>query len=111
MDVKASVKTVRSTPQKARLVIDLIRGKDVNEAFAMLRLTNKKACEPIYKVLHSACANAENNNGMDVNSLYVKEAYVNDGPRMKRLLPRSKGRGEIIIKRTCHITIVVAEKN
>lgn len=111
MDVKASVKNVKSTPQKARLVIDLIRGKNVEEAFAILRTTNKRACEPIFKVLKSACANAENNNGLDAQSLYVKEAYVGDGQRMKRLLPRSKGRGEIIVKRLCNITIVVADRN
>lgn len=110
MEAKAIANTLRITPRKARLVVDMIRSKDVREAFAILKLTNKRANEAVYKVLKSACANAENNNGMDANNLYVKEAYVNDGMRMKRMLPRAKGRGDVIIKRTCNITIVVAEK-
>lgn len=110
MEAKAIANTVRITPRKARLVVDMIRSKDVKEAFAILKYTNKRANEAVYKVLKSACANAANNNGMDGNNLYVKEAYVNDGMRMKRMLPRCKGRGDVIIKRTCNITIVVAEK-
>lgn len=110
MEAKAIANTVRITPRKARLVVDMIRSKDTKEAFAILKYTNKRACEAVYKVLKSACANAENNKGMDANNLYIKEAYVNDGMRMKRMLPRAKGRGDVIIKRTCNITIVVAEK-
>ena len=110
MEAKATAKTVRITPRKARLVLDLIRNKDVAEAKAILKLTNKKACEVINKVLNSACANAEHNYNMDVNNLYVQTAYVTDGIRMKRMLPRAKGRGDVIQKRTCNITIIVAEK-
>lgn len=110
MEAKAIAKTVRITPRKARLVVDLIRSKDTKEALAILNLTNRRACEVVSKVLKSACANAGQNHGMDVDNLYVKEAYVGDGLRMKRMLPRAKGRGDVIIKRTCHITIVVAEK-
>ncbi len=110
MEAKAIAKTVRITPRKARLVVDLIRSKDVKEAFAILNLTKKNACEAVSKVLKSACANAVNNNSMDANNLYIKEAYVGDGMRMKRMMPRAKGRGDVIIKRTCHITIVVAER-
>lgn len=110
MEARAIAKTVRITPRKARLVVDLIRNKDVAEARAILRLTNKQACEVVLKVLNSACANAEHNYSMDVNNLYVKTAYVNDGLRMKRMFPRAKGRGDIIQKRTSHITIIVAEK-
>ncbi len=110
MEAKAIANTVRVTPRKARLVVDLIRNKDVVEAYAILKLTNKKACEPVTKVLKSACANAEHNLKMDAKNLYVQTAYVNDGVRMKRMLPRAKGRGDVIIKRTCSITIIVAEK-
>ena len=109
MEAKAIAKTVRITPRKARLVVDAIRNKDTKEAFAILKYTNKNANEAVYKVLKSAVANAEQK-GMDINNLYVKETYANDGMRMKRMLPRAKGRGDVIIKRTCNITVVVAEK-
>jgi len=110
MEAKAIAKNVKCTPRKARLVVDLIRNKDVAEAQAILKLTNKQVTEDVLKVLNSAIANAEHNNNMDVNNLYVKTAYVNDGLRMKRLLPRAKGRGDVIIKRFSNITIIVAEK-
>ena len=110
MEAKAIAKTVRITPRKARLVVDLIRNKDVAEAKAILKLTNKQACEVVLKVLNSAVANAENNYNMDVNNLYVSSTYVTDGLRMKRMLPRAKGRGDVIQKRTCNITVVVAER-
>ena len=111
MEAKAIAKNVKCTPRKARLVVDLIRNKDVAEAQAILKLTNKQVTEDVLKVLNSAIANAEHNNNMDVNNLYVKTAYVNDGLRMKRMLPRAKGRGDVIIKRTCNITVIVAERN
>lgn len=111
MEAKAIAKNVKCTPRKARLVVDLIRNKDVAEAQAILKLTNKQVTEDVLKVLNSAIANAEHNNNMDVNNLYVKTAYVNDGLRMKRMLPRAKGRGDVIIKRTCNITVVVAERD
>lgn len=110
MEAKAIAKTVRVTPRKARLVVDLIRNKDVAEAQAILKLTNKQATEVVLKVLNSALANAEHNYSMDMNNLYVKTAYVTDGIRMKRMLPRAKGRGDVIIKRSCNITVIVAEK-
>ena len=109
MEAKAIAKTVRITPRKARLVIDLIRNKDVAEARAILKFTHKQACEDVLKVLNSACANAEHNYEMNPNNLYVKECFVTDGMRMKRMFPRAKGRGDVIMKRTCHITVVVAE--
>jgi large subunit ribosomal protein L22 len=108
--MKAHAKTVRVTPRKARLVIDLIRGKNIKEAQAILMFTPRAASPIILKVLNSAIANAENNNNSSVDKLYVKEAYVNEGVRLKRLLPRAKGRGDIIQKRTSHITVVVAER-
>ena len=110
MEAKAIANTIRITPRKARLVVDLIRNKDVAEATAILKLTNKQATEVVLKVLNSAVANAEHNYNMDINNLYVKTAYVTDGIRMKRMLPRAKGRGDVIQKRTCNITIIVAEK-
>ena len=110
MEAMATAKTVRITPRKARLVLDLIRNKDVAEAKAILKLTNKQACEVIIKVLNSACANAEHNYNMDVNNLYIKTAYANDSIRMKRMLPRAKGRGDVILKRCANITMIVAEK-
>ncbi len=111
MEARAIAKSVRVAPRKARLVIDLIRGLDVKEAQAVLLFTNRAASPMILKVLNSAISNAENNNEMNVDNLYVKEAFVSEGMTMKRLLPRAKGRGDIINKRTSHITVVVAEKN
>ena len=110
MEAKAIAKTVRITPRKARLVVGLIRNKDVAEAKAILKFTNKQACEVVLKVLNSAVANAEHNNNMDVNNLYVSSCYVTDGIRMKRMLPRAKGRGDVILKRSCNITVVVSER-
>jgi len=110
MEAKAIATTVRVTPRKARLVLDMIRGKNVNEAAAILTLTNRGACEPVYKVLMSATANAEHNLDLKRENLFVKECFATDDVRMKRMLPRAKGRGDIIQKRTCNITVVVAEK-
>ena len=111
MEVRAVAKSIRVTPAKARLVVDLIRGKDVNEAFAILKFTNKMVCEDVAKVLKSAVSNAVNNNQLDVNKLYVKEIYVNDSLRMKRMLPRAKGRGDVIVKKFSTITCVVSERD
>ena len=110
MEAKAIANQVRITPRKARLVVDLIRNKDVAEARAILKLTNKQATEVVEKVLNSACANAEHNYNMNPDNLFVKTIFVTDGIRMKRMLPRAKGRGDVILKRTCNITVVVAEK-
>lgn len=110
MEARATAKTVRITPRKARLVVDLIRGRNVKEAQAVLMFTPRGASPIILKVLNSAIANAENNLSLNVDNLYVKECYVNEGVRMKRLLPRAKGQGDIIQKRTSHITVVVAER-
>lgn len=110
MQAKAVARTVRIAPRKARLVLDLIRGKQVGEAVAILNLTPKAASPVIEKVLKSAVANAEHNYDMDVNSLVVSEAYANEGPTLKRFRPRAMGRASAINKRTSHITIVVSEK-
>lgn len=107
---RAVLKQVRIAPRKARLVIDLIRGKDVGEAIAILKHTNRGASPIIEKVLKSAIANAEHNYEMDPDNLYVSEAYVNEGITLKRYRPRAQGRASAINKRTSHITVVVSEK-
>ncbi|MGY3748540.1 50S ribosomal protein L22 [Vagococcus acidifermentans] len=107
---KATAKTVRTSPRKARLVIDLIRGKSVGEAVSILKFSPNKAAGLIEKVLMSAIANAENNYDLDVEDLVVSEAFVNEGPTMKRFRPRAKGSASPINKRTSHITVVVSEK-
>jgi len=111
MEAKAIAKMVRITPRKARLVADLIRGKKVGEAYAILKNTDKKASEIIEKVLMSAVANADHNLNLDVDTLYVKEAFVNEGATLKRFRARAKGSASRINKRTSHITVVVAEAN
>ena len=104
---KATAVNVRVTPRKARLVLDLVRGKDVKVALGILKNVNKAASEPVSKVIRSASANAINNFGMDENSLYIAEIYANDGMRIKRYLPRAKGSASGLVKRSCHITCVV----
>ena len=110
MEARAIVRNVRMTPRKVKLICDLIRGKDVGTAMAILMQTPKAASEPLVKLLKSACANAENNFEMDPDNLYVAEAYATAGPILKRGRPRAQGRMYRINKRTSHITIVVAEK-
>lgn len=107
---RAEARYVRISPRKARLVIDLVRGQTVGRALAILRQTPKAASPLIEKVLRSAVANAENNHQMDVGRLYIKEAYVNEGPTLKRFRARAKGMAAPIMKRTSHIVVVVAEK-
>ena len=106
-EAKATATNVRVTPRKARLVIDLVRGKDVKVALGILANVNKAASAPVIKVIKSAAANAINNFGMDEDSLYVASIYANDGMRLKRYLPRAKGSASGLVKRSCHITCVV----
>ncbi|EUJ24036.1 50S ribosomal protein L22 [Listeria grandensis] len=106
---KAVAKTVRIAPRKVRLVMDLVRGKQVGEAVAILKLTPKAASPVIEKVLKSAIANAEHNYDLDVNNLVISEAFVDEGPTLKRFRPRAMGRASAINKRTSHITVVVSE--
>ncbi|WP_350343814.1 50S ribosomal protein L22 [Proteinivorax tanatarense] len=110
MEAKAVARYVRIAPRKVRVVIDLIRGKDVAEALAVLKHTPKAASPQLEKVLNSAVANAEHNFEMDANNLYISEAYVDQGPTLKRFRPRAQGRATRINKRTSHITLVVSEK-
>jgi len=111
MEAKASSKYLRMSPQKARLVVDLIRGRDAGEALNILRFTKKRATHEIEKVLRSAIANAEQKNeNVDVDRLVVSEAYVGDGPRVKRIRPAPMGRAYRYQRRMCHITVVVEER-
>ena len=114
-DARAIQRTTRQSPYKMRLVIDQIRGKDVNEALALLKFSKKHAAVQISKVLQSAVANAEqrareSNESLDVDMLYVKHAVVNEGPKLKRFMPAAMGRATPIHKRTSHVEIVVGEK-
>lgn len=110
MEVKATAKTVRVTPRKARLVLDLIRGKSVDEAQAILQFMPNQAAAVTSKVVKSAAANAVNNNHADENSLYIKACYADEGVVMKRWMPRAKGNASQILKRTSHITVVVSDE-
>ena len=109
MEVAARLKGARISAQKARLVADQIRGKGVEEALDLLTFSPKKAASIIKKVLNSAIANAEHNEGADVDELRVSTIFVDEGMTMKRLRPRAKGRADRILKRSCHITIKVAD--
>lgn len=111
MEARAIAKEVRTVPRKARLVIDLIRGKSVKEADVILKNLNKESARLIRKVLVSATANAENNLNLNKDNLYVKEAFINEGRTLKRMRFGSRGHVEPIKKRTSHITIVVSDRN
>ena len=110
MEAKAIAKNVRIAPRKARVVMDIIRGKSVADAFAILKFTPKVGAEIIEKVLKSAVANAENNFDMNVDNLYVSTCFVDQGPTMKRIHPRSRGQAFKILKRSSHITVAVEER-
>ena len=107
---KAEVNYVRISPRKVKIVIDLIRNKPVGDALAILKHTPKAASEYLVKLLKSAVANAEHNFNMDVSKLYVSECFVCPGPTLKRMIPRAKGSGDRILKRTSHMTIVLKER-
>ena len=110
MEAKAHLKYARISPRKVKIVLDLIRGKDVAQAMAILKNTPKSASEYLTKSLRSAVANAENNFNMDASKLYVSECFVCPGPTLKRIMPRAQGRAFRILKRTSHITLAVKEK-
>jgi len=107
MEAKAILRTARISPQKARLVADQVRGLPVARALNLLKFSDKKAAQIIYKVIFSATSNAENNNGADVDELKVASIMVDEGPVLKRFMARAKGRGTRISKRTSHISVVV----
>ena len=111
MEARAVASHIRIAPRKVRIVVDLIRGKQVGEAFAILKHTPKVASEVVEKLLKSAVANAENNYDMNTDDLYVSQVFVDQGPTLKRIHPRSRGQAFKILKRSSHITIVVKEKS
>ena len=111
MEARAEAKFIRMSPRKARLVLDLIRGRDAGDAMNLLRFTKKRAAREVQKVLHSAIANAEGKSEtIDVDQLFVLDAYANDGPRGKRIRPAPMGRAHPYQRRSCHIVVKVAEK-
>lgn len=110
MSTSATLRFTRLAPQKMRLVADQIRGKSVGQAMNILNFSNKKSAHVIRKVLESAVANAEHNDGADIDELKITEIFVNAGPTLKRLHPRARGRADRILKPTSHITVTVAEQ-
>jgi large subunit ribosomal protein L22 len=110
VEARAVLRFARIAPRKVRIVLDLIKGKDVDEALSILRFTPKAASRVVEKLVKSAVANAENNNNMDRDSLYISKAYADQGPTLKRFRARAMGRANMIRKRTSHITVVVSEK-
>jgi large subunit ribosomal protein L22 len=110
MEAKAILRDARISPRKVKIVLDLIRGKDTAVALGILKNTRKSASEYLIKLLDSAIANAENNHDMDARNLVISECFVCPGRIGKRMMPRAKGRGDRILKRTSHVTVVVKEK-
>ena len=110
MEVAAKLKGAKLSAQKARLVADQIRGKSEESALELLQFSGRKGADIIKKVLESAIANAEHNDGADVDELKVSTIFVDEGMTMKRIRPRAKGRADRILKRSCHITVKVSEK-
>ena len=110
MEVSATLKYINVSPQKCRLVIDLIRGDNVSEAIDKLNYSKQKSAGIVKKVLESAIANAENNNGADIDQLWINKIFVNSGPIMKRFKARARGSADRILKRTCHLTINLSDQ-
>ncbi|HAK75029.1 MAG TPA: 50S ribosomal protein L22 [Sporomusaceae bacterium] len=110
MEARAVARHIRIAPRKVRIVVDLIRGKQVGEAFAILKHTPKVASEVVEKVLQSAVANAEHNYDLNVDNLIVSQVFVDQGPTLKRIHPRSRGQAFKILKRSSHVTVVVKER-
>lgn len=109
MESRATAKYMRIAPRKVRLVVDMIRGRGVEQALGILEFTAKRAARLVAKTLKSAVANAESTQNVDVDALYVKRVYVDEGPVLKRFLPRAHGRATQVRKRTSHVTVVVDE--
>jgi len=110
MEAKALARYIRISPQKARLVADLVRGKSVDYAINALRFLPKKGARLLKKVIESAVANASQNESIDVDTLYVKSIFIDGGPMLKRIMPRAQGRANRILKRTSHITVILDEQ-
>jgi len=111
MEVKAHLRYLRMAPRKVRLVADLIRGKEVKEAKEILNFCKRRAAKPLLKLLNSAVANAKHNFNLKEENLFISKILVNEGPRLKRIFPRTRGRRDIIQKKMSHITIVLEEKS
>ncbi|AXK51013.1 MULTISPECIES: 50S ribosomal protein L22 [Spiroplasma] len=109
MEAVAKLQMIRIAPRKMRLVVDTIRNKKIADAVAILMNLDKRAAEPVLKLLNSAVANAVNNNGMEADKLFVKTVFVNEGATLKRFRPRAHGRAYEILKRTSHVTIIVSD--
>jgi large subunit ribosomal protein L22 len=107
---RAVLRYARISSRKVKIVLDLIKNKNIDEAYGIIKFTPKAASEILYKILKSAEANASNNNGLNRDELYVAEAYASQGPTLKRVMPRAQGRANRIKKRTSHITLVLKEK-
>ena len=110
MEVTATVRRVRISPRKARLVVDLVRGKKVTDAIQIMRFTPNKAAHDIEKLLRSVSANAENNYDLDPEDLWIKTIYANDARQVRRFKPKARGRAGRIIRRSCHITVIAEER-
>jgi large subunit ribosomal protein L22 len=110
MEAKALARQIRISPQKARLIADLVRGKDVETALNTLRFMPKKGARILRKVIESALANASQNEAIDVDTLYIKKIFIDGGPMLKRIMPRAQGRATRILKRSSHITVVLDEQ-
>jgi large subunit ribosomal protein L22 len=110
MEAKALARQIRISPQKARLIADLVRGQNVASAINTLRFMPKKGARILRKVIESALANASQNEAIDVDTLYVKTIFIDGGPMLKRIMPRAQGRANRILKRTSHITVVLDEQ-
>lgn len=110
MEVSATLKNAPVSAQKCRLIADLVRRNDVDKALSTLEFTNKKSAKLVKKLLESAIANAENNEGADIDELYISKIFVNEAPTLKRIQARAKGRANRILKRTCHITVTVSDE-
>ena len=110
IQAKAVARHIRISPRKVGIVLDLIRGQQVDKAHAILQYTPKSASEVLFKLVNSAAANAENNHNMDKDNLYVAECFVTEGPTLKRIQPKDHGKAFRIFKRTSHITVVVKEQ-
>ena len=110
MEARATLRYLRMAPRKVRLVADLVRGRRVEEAIQILRFTRRRASQPIRKLIESAVANAENNHGLDIDQLWIREIRVDEGPTLKRWRPRARGRASQILKRTSHVSVVLEER-
>lgn len=110
MEVRASVERVRISPRKARLVVDMVRGKKVNDAIDMMRFVPNRAAEDVERLLKSVRANAENNYDLDPENLWIKAIYADDAPQLRRFKPKARGRVGKILRRSCHITVIAEDR-